>query len=307
MKISFVAKDGFEQGLSKIITNEGGVRLLVTHFLPYNTRFTSQWKMAGAMKLLAVDHMSRPRFSKKASYRMRHFLKGLYNYSQVDHIVAVSDFVKQATIQELGPWWGGKTSVIYNGVDRSLFQPAVLQEKPQPVLFAIAYLMEDKGIQFLLEALQLLKADGSEVQLFIAGDGPYRVDLEKQVFYLGLERQVNFLGNINDQYQWFAKADAVVLPSLWKEACPFTVIEAMSCGARLIASDIGGIPDLMASTGTLVPPANTVELAKAIKEVFEEKDSFVKRSAASSHASEFFSLNSMVSQHAQLIFKMTEK
>src|SRR5208337_832744 len=107
----------------------------------------------------------------------------------------------------------------------------------------IGYLGEHKGVHVLINALR--RIDKRRMTLNIAGDGALMDTYRQQVRSLGLEDTVKFWGKVADIERIYAQTDVLILPSIWPENQPLTIIEAMSSGIPVIASDIGGIPELV--------------------------------------------------------------
>ena len=118
----------------------------------------------------------------------------------------------------------------------------------------------------LLDAL--VEAGG--VDLLVAGDGPERQALERQSATLGLDGRVRFLGSVPREtvLRLFRAADASVLPSAW-ENFPHTVVEALAVGCPVIATAVGGVPEVVrdGENGLLVPPNDSAALARGDREV----------------------------------------
>jgi glycosyltransferase involved in cell wall biosynthesis len=126
-----------------------------------------------------------------------------------------------------------------------------------------------KGLDVALAAL----ASVPEVTLAIAGDGPDRAALEQRAVELGLIQRVRFLGPLPREgvLRLFGAADASLLPSAW-ENFPHTVVEALAVGTPVIASAVGGVPEVVRDdeNGLLVPPGNPDALAEAIRRFFAD-------------------------------------
>jgi glycosyltransferase involved in cell wall biosynthesis len=126
-----------------------------------------------------------------------------------------------------------------------------------------------KALWVALEAL----AAAPEASLVIAGDGPEREHLERQVAELGLDGRVRFLGNLTRDgvLRLFRAADAVVLSSSW-ENLPHTVLEALAVGTPVIATAVGGVPEVVSDgmNGLLVPPREPQALAAAIHRFLDD-------------------------------------
>jgi glycosyltransferase involved in cell wall biosynthesis len=126
-----------------------------------------------------------------------------------------------------------------------------------------------KAVGTALEALARVPG----VTLVIAGDGPERAALERRSAELGLEERVRFVGGVSRDrvLRLFAAADGSVLPSAW-ENFPHTVVEALAVGCPVLATSVGGVPEVVrdGENGLLVSPRDPDALAAAITRFFGE-------------------------------------
>lgn len=201
-----------------------------------------------------------------------------------DRIIAVSDTLKHelAATYRIAP--GSKIEVIYNGYDLTPFlaleQPSGAQ-RAHPnradravTLTIVGRLVPIKGHKFLLRAFSKLRIPA---RLVIVGDGVLREELEQLAEELGVRRNVDFLGYKKDVVPVYRETDISVLSSL-NEGAPVAVIEALACARPVIATDVGGVRDLLGKTvetiaggvclcerGILVPPAHADALAAALE------------------------------------------
>jgi len=157
--------------------------------------------------------------------------------------------------------------VIPNTVNTEIFHPSLHRAKnSKKRLLFVGLLSPQKGICYMLEALTKLKQKRQDFILDIVGDGPNRLEYEKLVKELGLSQIVNFLGlKTKTEIASIMRAeDFFILPSLW-ENLPCVLIEAMASGLPVIASDVGGISEMVnKDTGVLISPQNIDELQEAI-------------------------------------------
>lgn len=190
----------------------------------------------------------------------------------VDTYIAVSDDVARQMREIITP--GNKVEVVHNGIiikdyenrhNDALAHDAYVSIKSgrenSPVVLTVARLDEQKGHTYLLKAAT--EVPGA---LFVfVGDGPERAGLESEARQLDLSDRVIFLGQRNDVSELLQGCDLFVLPSLF-EGLPLSVMEAMAAGKPVIASDIGGVNELIrdGETGYLVPPGDTQALARSI-------------------------------------------
>jgi glycosyltransferase involved in cell wall biosynthesis len=159
--------------------------------------------------------------------------------------------------------------VIANGVDADRYAvPA--RHRPIRRVVTVANLREEKGHDTLVAAAGRLGGRHPEVEFEIIGDGPRRAALVRQVNLRGLRNRVHFLGERADIPARLAAADLFVLPSR-TEAFPNALLEAMASGLPVIASRVGGIPELIDSgvDGVLVNADVPEELAAAIGDLID--------------------------------------
>ncbi len=133
-----------------------------------------------------------------------------------------------------------------------------------------------KGLKYLLGALRLLLDEGYEVCLTLLGDGEQRDELEEEVKRLELHDHVALAGYVApgpSLSAYFESADLFVLPSL-SEGVPKVLLEAMAHGLPIVATEVGGVPDLIrdGETGVLVPPQAPRQLTDAIARLLEHDD-----------------------------------
>jgi|Deesub1362B_J571_1020462.scaffolds.fasta_scaffold00760_5 glycosyltransferase involved in cell wall biosynthesis len=170
-----------------------------------------------------------------------------------------------------------KLVVIHNGVDPKPFLKAdgahlrqELELKNLPILTFVGRLTPPKDLLTLLKALKGLPPKGV---LLLVGDGELKFQVERYVQKLRLGKQVRFLGQRNDIPQILAASDIFVLSSRW-EGLPYTIIEAMMAGLPVVASRVGGVPELVEDgvTGFLVPPKDPQALAEALQKLLDDPE-----------------------------------
>ena len=128
-----------------------------------------------------------------------------------------------------------------------------------PLVLAVGRLHPQKGYDVLLEALPLL----GDAVVAVAGDGPLEAELRARA------PQVRWLGRRDDVGDLYAAADVVVLPSTW-EARSLTAQEALRAGRPLVATDVGGIRELVGDGAVLVPPGNPTALGEAVRRLLDD-------------------------------------
>jgi glycosyltransferase involved in cell wall biosynthesis len=207
------------------------------------------------------------RISDPLTERMVRFTVGRANF-----VLAVSSELIQRAVR-LGAE-PARAKTIPCGCDTTLFYPVDRARARQELGVAteselivfVGRLVELKGVAELLAALEALAPRRPRLELALVGDGPLLDAYCQRVERAGLASRVRFLRNLPapEVARWLGAADVFCLPS-HSEGCPNSVIEALACGRPVVASNVGGIPDLVKpSCGTLVPPHNADQLAAAL-------------------------------------------
>lgn len=200
----------------------------------------------------------------------------------IDRIIAVSEATAQFLQEEKGIATR-KIEVIHNGRDLTSLMPATALERERarsqfnldkkPTLLMLGRLSEEKGHAVLLDSLKLLRHQGCLPVVMFAGAGPLEEELRARCSQEGLDKQVRFLGYRPDLQRVLAATDLVVMPSI-SEGLPLAAIEALGAGLPVIATNTGGIPEVVIDdrTGLLVPCQDPERLSQAILRVLSDKE-----------------------------------
>lgn len=163
---------------------------------------------------------------------------------------------------------GKRISVIPYGVDLERFCPAGKDGRPNVTVGAVSRMGPEKGFDVLLRAVARLRDRGVTLDVVLAGDGPSRGSLEQLARTLGLGERVQFLGEVDHEGvpAVLRRLDIFAMPSTW-EGFGVSAIEASAMQLPVVASNIHGIPDVVADgeTGLLVPPSDVDSLAAALE------------------------------------------
>jgi len=193
---------------------------------------------------------------------------------EFDHVIAVSNDLKEKILADFGVE-RRRVTVIPNGVDTAKFHPmdrgrARLQcglAANRRYLLTVSRFSGEKGLGHLLRAFARLRSP--ETELVLIGEGPLKGELLALADSLGVRERLKLPGVLGhaEICAWYNAADLFCLPSLW-EGCPNVVIEALACGTPVVASRVGGIPDLVPHDdhGILVPPGDSELLAQALEQ-----------------------------------------
>lgn len=192
-----------------------------------------------------------------------------------DRTYAVSDFVKRRLVNK-AKVPADKVKVILNGIDTDLFKPAPSQGLDVTRIYAGGRASRYKGFQYLFAAASTL-VNQKNIRNFIidyAGDGPDLEYLKEIVKEANIASFVNFLGETKGTSNLQNRADIIVVPSAWGDACPSAISEALASGKPLIATRAGGIPELVGSpdNAILVPHSNAEAIADALQRLLNDRD-----------------------------------
>ena len=194
-------------------------------------------------------------------------------------IICVSDTVRDFVIQKekIDPL---KIKVIYNGIspletnDRLQMRKAFKVASEEIIITAVGSLFENKGHKILFKALSLLKDKHPHIKCWIVGEGPMEKELKEMAGALNLGSVIVFLSLRDDVPQLLSASDLFVLASVYREGMPVSILEAMGAKLPVIASRIGGVPELIddRKNGLLVLSGDAMALAGAIEELILDKD-----------------------------------
>lgn len=185
-------------------------------------------------------------------------------YNQARRVIAVSETTAQSLIESGVSQ--GKVTVIPNGINPDLFRHHEPSGSIRRLLF-VGNLVEDKGVQILLEALALI--NDPDLCLSIVGDGAFRTELERLTSTFGIADKVSFLGELapDKLVNLYHEHDALVHPS-FIESFGIVVVEAMACGLPVLATRNGGSEHIVTDkTGILVEPRDVNAMAEGIRQL----------------------------------------
>lgn len=194
-----------------------------------------------------------------------------------DYLVTVSEDLRQRALAMGAP--SDRSRAVPNGCDLSVFHPrdrteAREQLKLAPNVPSVVYIGRmdlRKGLRELVEASAQMRELRPDLQVYMVGAGPDRDQLVGAVEDAGLRGTVHLLPPCapDEVATWMTAADVVALPS-YMEGCPNVVLEALACGRPVVATRVGGIPEMMDdSCGRLIAPRDAGALAEALSGVLD--------------------------------------
>lgn len=228
-----------------------------------------------------------------------------------DIVIAISEAAARQALKSGYP--PEKVIIVRSGIDTGFFEPfdgarkqmrdrLGLEEK-EFVVVAVGRLIKGKGQDLLLRSIANLEPS-TRPTLLLVGDGDERKQLEKLAVELGVEQKVKFLGFQKDIRSILWAADVFVhSPTTFPEGLSVAILEAMAAGLPVIATPVGGIPEIVrhGETGWLVPPNDATALAEALKCLWS--DPLLRQQlgkTAQAHVREHHDINTLVERTSQV-------
>ena len=230
--------------------------------------------------------------TRRMDYRPNRVFAPLLFNRAVDGVVAISDGVADSLAA------AGvdrrRVTVIHSGVDCARFRPPTAQERADAraalgvsdaeiLISAVGALEQRKGHRYLIEAIGALAATPASIKLkcFIVGQGSVHKVLQGEIAVIRSLDRIKLLGRVDDVRELLRASDIFAMPSL-KEGLGVAALEAMASALPVIASDVGGLHEVVEDgrTGIIVPPANPEKIAAAIRPLAESDELRTRMGAA---------------------------
>lgn len=255
-------------GKIKKIIERGNYDIIHVHLFPASAFIAlSSLFLPNNIRYIFTEHST---FNRRRTIKIFKIVDG-FIYSRYSKIICSSGQVQNSLIKWI-PKNKEKTEVLNNGTPIHS-KPVVDQIiKNYDVLF-VGRLVHQKGIRFLLEAVSILQNKYKKsIKVAIVGGGPLEKELKKMCEKLKITHSVKFLGFRRDIDQLMKSSKVFVLPSCW-EGFGIVIIEAMKNRLPIVATNIGGIPEIITNgkEGVLVPRENPEILASSINHLLEDK------------------------------------
>ncbi|MCW2508443.1 MAG: glycosyl transferase group 1 [Modestobacter sp.] len=220
-------------------------------------------------------------------------------YQRVDHVVAVSSAIRDTLVGTYGVP-AGRVDLLLPATAAPAAAPRRATGGTAATVGVVGRLVPEKGVDVFLRAVALVSAAVPAARFVVVGDGPLRAALEDRAVSLGLAGVVTFTGFRPDAPQLIAGLDVLVVPSR-SDGSPLVVCEAMAAGIPVVASRVGGLPDLVAhgDSGLLVRPEDPADLARSLVRLLRDPAAAQALGRRGRQLAEARS-------HARLVDRMTE-
>lgn len=269
--------------------------------------------------LIYSDQVSRTSHPSRGMTSLVSYCRNRLYQNAIAAIIADAEFIKLCQVQDhFTP--PAMVPVIYNGVNLLRFNRIDPARKSQmlaelkiparaPVIVTIAQCIPEKGLNYYIDAAQLVVRQHPNAVFFVLGDGPQRAALEQQATDRALRDRMIFTGVRVDTEAFLSIADVFVLLSVWEEAFAFSLLEAMASGCPVVATRVGAIPEsvLDGVCGILVPPRSAAAAAAAICRLLaDDAARSAMGLAARQRVEQYFSLDRWVADTIDLYKRVVE-
>jgi glycosyltransferase involved in cell wall biosynthesis len=224
--------------------------------------------------------------------------------NRASYVICVSKEIKQILALEYG-LEDDKLVIIPNGYDQTLLSKKKtrhFQGRERKIVF-VAGLRSDKDPSTLIQAFKRVTNQHAHLKLVIVGDGPLKKSLEAMSKELNIADRVQFYGQVDHEKAMtiLAECDIYVLTSI-NEGLPTSLVEAMALGKPIIATNVGGVPEVIEDgiNGLLVPPMSPERVAQAIMQLLNEPQLAKRLAAAATKSIEDYSWINVVKKHEQI-------
>jgi len=254
-------------------------RPAIVHF--HYTGFLSPYpwvaRLLSAEQVFFTDHASRPAdHQRRRAPLVKRCLARMISWP-VSKVISVSDYGYRC-FTERGLFPSGRCEMIYNGVDMNRvaesaeraasFRCRFAIPRDRKVVMQVSWIIPEKGILDLLAAARVVASRTTDAHFVIVGEGPFRAEYMRKAIELGLGEHVTWTGLLEDPFTAGAydAADLVCQVSRWEEVFGWVIAEAMAYRKPVIATRVGGIPEVVADneSGWLIARGDIEELARKV-------------------------------------------
>lgn len=272
---------------------------IITHFLELCTPFFKEIKCFYPSNIICVDHNPRPLEGFSLKKRIKNYSKGILYSKYIDQFIGVSNYTKKHILKDYGFFLEHKTKVIYNGIDTSVF---LKREKVNQNRFYVAsHLRESKGVQDLLQALNLLEIGiKSQIKIDIYGEGPIENKLKKISDDFNLNNIVSFKGSSSKLNELACNYSFLIQPT-YMECFSLSILESLATNVPVITTTVGGNLEVVTNNenGFIFAPKDVSHLSNILKDIVLGNLKIIKN--VNSLIELEFNLQKMVDKHLALL------
>lgn len=276
----------------EVIRREGVAAIYLTDQSARSSAYATV-RDAGVRRVIVHDHSSGERSVPGALRRVVKWFLARTPRVVADDIIAVSDFVARRHLQT-GMMPKHLVTRVWNGIDipppmpeagRTLHEAFGLARE-RPVVVCACRAAKEKGVPVLLRAFDRLITDWPagtpRPALVYLGDGPQYAEIRRLHDELASRADIFTPGYRADARVLQAGADVCAMPSIWQDALPLAVSQPMALGRAVVASNVGGIPEMIVDgeSGMLVPPSDDAALAAALRRLLQDRELAARLGAA---------------------------
>lgn len=275
--------------------------VLVTHFLALCTSFYKKAKGTWIQKIIAVDHNPRPLEGFPIYKIIKNIIKGILYSKYIDQFIGVSNYTRKHILKDYGFFLDNKISVIYNGIDTSVFVKRTNENKNKFIV--TSHLRHSKGIQDLINAVSVVD-DAIKIQIHIDvyGEGPDEAELQEMTKVNHLEGIIRFKGGSSLLNELLSNYRYLVQPT-YMECFSLSILESLAANVPVITTTVGGNLEIIESNknGYIFNPKDYKALASILENIV--LGNLKIDNDVSLQIEKDFNLAKMVNAHIQLLCK----
>ncbi|WP_310557726.1 glycosyltransferase family 4 protein [Flavobacterium sp.] len=276
--------------------------ILVTHFLALCTSFYKKAKLTGIHKTIAVDHNPRPLEGFPLSKIIKNKIKGVLYSKYINQFIGVSDYTRKHILKDYGFFLGKKTTVIYNGIDTSVFKKRTQENTNQFVVSS--HLRHSKGIQDLILAVAVLDENiKNQIQIDVYGEGPYETELKEMTKANNIEGIIHFKGGSSELNELLSYYRYLLQPT-YMECFSLSILESLAANVPVITTPVGGNLEIIqnGTNGYIFKAKDYLALAEILKNIVV--GNLKIKNDVSFQIEKDFNLEKMVNEHIDLLLEV---
>jgi glycosyltransferase involved in cell wall biosynthesis len=260
-----------------------GPKIAHFHYTSFLSPYPWLARLLGAEQIFFTDHASRPanQLGRRASLPKRWLARAI-NWP-LSRVICVSEFGYRC-LAERGLFPSDQSQLIYNGVDLSrvaesaergaAFRRRFAIPNDHSIVLQVSWIIPEKGVLDLLAAARLITSQDSSVHFVVVGDGPFREEYMRTSIEMGLREHITWTGLVDDPFGAgvYDAADILCQASRWEEVFGWVIAEAMAYHKPVIATRVGGIPELVTDedSGFLIERGDVKTLAQKVLTLIQD-------------------------------------